>query len=767
MTKKQKLIELLPRTLWVIIALVLFLTEYHNSTAVTLVSEIWIQVIGLTFAIIGLLYLAWAGWYIFKPMFTKELVTGGPYGLARHPLYVALYLSLIGFGLLFFSWTWFVILLAAIPFWYLVCRAEEGQMSELHGEAYLEYKNQTGMFFPKPTAVSILLGLIVLAIMVGATYFKYTETDTTPKPESETKLYLGLMIHLEGWNNEITNQGAFEDHAAATRLMATTLEKYGAKGTFEARPEFVQASKNWNDNVLAELVERGHGVGLHADVGGNVERDGLDQKGMVSEISKMKIEFEKLSGIEARHVSGVCSSLDWVAASIAAGFEFTTGGVSFCAMSLSEEYQPEEYSNCPTPSKCHDVFPSEVSDRIHPWRTNSGANWLEHDPEGGLVILASDDVLFGYDENHDDMSQADAEAGIAVLEEALVNVEEGQVNLMYVAWSIGSEDKVASPALEDWLQAVEPYVDAGLVEWATMPEVYDMYIEWEGESVDRASDQPVAELTENDQVEVIRDIEYAEVDGISLKLDLYQPVDGEGDLPLIIWTHGGAFSGGDKSDISSICQRLAAVGFSVASVNFRLSGQAIWPAQIHDTKAAVRWLRANATDYDIDPDRIGVIGSSSGGHLAAVLGTTAGVEEIDGTVGDYDNVSTQLQAVVDMFGPVDFVSLSSDCAGTCVLDHDGSESPESRYLGCTLSECLEKAALASATPYIDSTDPPFLIIHGDEDTTIPMAQSVNFAADLTQAGVEAEFIEATGFGHGRSMFWDYSGQIIRFFNKHL
>ncbi|MFH1315610.1 MAG: alpha/beta hydrolase fold domain-containing protein, partial [Candidatus Uhrbacteria bacterium] len=652
----------------------------------------------------------------------------------------------------------------------LICRAEEKQMSELQGQAYLDYQKQTGMFFPKPTAVSILFGLIVLATMAGGIYFKYTEIETLPKPESETKLHLGIMIHLEGWNNEVTNQGAFEEHATATRLMATTLEKYGAKGTFEARPEFVQASKNWNDNVLAELVERGHGVGLHADVGGNVERDGLDQKGMVSEISKMKIEFEKLSGIEARHVSGVCSSLDWVAASIAAGFKFTTGGVSFCAMSLSEENQPEEYSNCPIPSKCHDVFPSEMSDRIHPWRTSSGANWLEYDPEGELVILASDDVLYGYDGNYDDMSQSDAEAGISALKEALANVQEGQVNLMYVAWSIGSEDKVASPALEEWLQAVEPYVKAGLVEWTTLPEIYDLYLDWESSEAEPQAepvDQPVAELTENDQVEVIRDIEYAEVDGTSLKLDLYRPVDTDEDLPLIIWTHGGAFSSGDKSDVSSMCQRLATDGFSVASLNFRLSGQAIWPAQIHDSKAAVRWLRANADNYNIDPDRIGVIGSSSGGHLAAVLGTTAGVEEIDGTVGNYDNVSTQVQAVVDMFGPVDFVSLSSDCAGVCVLDHDDSESPESRYLGCALPDCLEKAGLASATPYIDSSDPPFLIIHGDQDTTIPMAQSVNFASELNQAGVEAEFIEATGFAHNYNMFWNYSAQIIKFFTQEL
>ncbi|MFH1315290.1 MAG: methyltransferase, partial [Candidatus Uhrbacteria bacterium] len=165
MTKKQILIEYLPRTLWLIIGVVLFLTEFYNGQAVSLVQDQLLLTVGISLAVLGLLYLVLASWHIFKPMFTKELVVNGPYRFARHPLYVALYLTLIGFGLLFFSWTWFVILLVAIPLWYLICRAEEKQMSELQGQAYLDYQKQTGMFFPKPTAVSILFGLIVLATM--------------------------------------------------------------------------------------------------------------------------------------------------------------------------------------------------------------------------------------------------------------------------------------------------------------------------------------------------------------------------------------------------------------------------------------------------------------------------------------------------------------------------------------------------------------------------------------------------------------------------
>lgn len=132
------------------------------------------------------------------------------------------------------------------------------------------------------------------------------------------------------------NKQAFKKHADAVRRFAEILEKYGAKGTFEARPEFVEGCKRWNDNVLKELYEKGHGIGVHADVGGSVEKEDLTQASFTSKLAKMKRTIESLTGIDVRHVSGICSTLDWVKAAIDADYEFTTGTVAYCVMSMPE-----------------------------------------------------------------------------------------------------------------------------------------------------------------------------------------------------------------------------------------------------------------------------------------------------------------------------------------------------------------------------------------------------------------------------------------------
>ena len=270
-----------------------------------------------------------------------------------------------------------------------------------------------------------------------------------------------------------------------------------------------------------------------------------------------------------------------------------------------------------------------------------------------------------------------------------------------------------------------------------------------------------------DYVFVYEDIEYAKAGRTSLELDLYRPSGYGYDLPAIVWTHGGGLVGGDKADVDQICQSIAQAGYVVVSLNFRSSEEAIFPASVYDIKAGVRWIRGNADEYDIDSTKIGAIGSSSGGHLASMLGTSGDVDDLEGELGDHTDQSSSVQAVVDMFGPVNLVTLTADCAGECVIDHDAPESPESRYLGCTLPDCLDQAAVASATTYIDANDPPFFILHGDEDPTIPMAQSTKFARSLDQAGVDAQMTVARGYSHDRGMFWNYSDNIIEFFNTHL
>jgi len=161
-------------------------------------------------------------------------------------------------------------------------------------------------------------------------------------------------------------------------------------------------------------------------------------------------------------------------------------------------------------------------------------------------------------------------------------------------------------------------------------------------------------------------------------------------LPLIIHIHGGGWSGGDKNGIPPI--GLVANGYALASVQYRLSGEAIFPAAIQDCKAAVRWLRANAKKYNLDPDHFGVWGGSAGGHLVALLGTSGGVKEFE--VGDNLNVSSKVQAVCDWFGPTDFLQMNAQAKAGAggALDHDGPKSPESRFIGGAIQENKDKCA---------------------------------------------------------------------------
>jgi len=240
-----------------------------------------------------------------------------------------------------------------------------------------------------------------------------------------------------------------------------------------------------------------------------------------------------------------------------------------------------------------------------------------------------------------------------------------------------------------------------------------------------------------------------------------------GYAPVIVAIHGGAWVSGDKADYEFIAEEIASNGFVVASINYRFSSDEIFPAQIHDVKAAVRWIRANAEERGFDTNNIGVIGSSAGGHLAAVLGTSYGIKALEGDVGGNLRYSSEVQAVVDLYGPVNFVDLVDQCGDNCASNHGSLSSPESKLIGCQLDICPAAAKAATANTYISSDDPPFFILHGDEDPNIPIAQSEQLADELENAGVMAEFVIAEGYGHNRGMFWEYSDQIIDFFAENL
>jgi len=248
-----------------------------------------------------------------------------------------------------------------------------------------------------------------------------------------------------------------------------------------------------------------------------------------------------------------------------------------------------------------------------------------------------------------------------------------------------------------------------------------------------------------------RNIPYVEKGHANQILNLYLPESpSEKPLPLIIWIHGGAWMGGSHSNPPIL--PLVSKGFAVASIQHRFSSHAIWPAQSYDCKAAVRFLRANAEKYNVDPDKFAIGGDSSGGHLAAFLGTTNGVEEMEGDLGT-TGVSSDVQAVIDWFGPTDFTLMAKQSGPGSMIQHDAANSPESMLLGGPLQEKLELAKTANPLTYVDKQDPPFLIMHGDNDQLVPLGQSIILAKALIDTGArEVNMITLHGAGHEGPQF---------------
>lgn len=228
----------------------------------------------------------------------------------------------------------------------------------------------------------------------------------------------------------------------------------------------------------------------------------------------------------------------------------------------------------------------------------------------------------------------------------------------------------------------------------------------------------------------------------------------------MVWIHGGAWLGGSKERPPAL--RFVAKGYAVASVNYRLSQHAIFPAQIEDCKAAIRWLRANAAKHGYDPNRIGVWGSSAGGHLVALLGTTSGVKEFD--VGPNAGVSSRVQAVCDFFGPTDFTKMSSFPS---TMHHDAPDSPEAKLIGGPVQENKDKARRANPITYVTKDDPPFLIVHGDKDPLVPHNQSELLLDALKKAGLEATLYTVQGGGHGGFKDPQVDVLVTQFFERHL
>jgi len=288
--------------------------------------------------------------------------------------------------------------------------------------------------------------------------------------------------------------------------------------------------------------------------------------------------------------------------------------------------------------------------------------------------------------------------------------------------------------------------------------------------------------TERDgDTRIERDIVYATVNGRDLLLDLYisekvlKPADAKHKdklLPVIVWIHGGGWKGGSKGS-GGIARGAVDRGYALIDVEYRLSGEAIFPAQFQDCKAAVRWVRANSHKYGLNPKHIGVMGRSAGGHLVAFLGTSGDTDEFD--TDSNAGHSSRVQAVCDLWGPTDLLQMDAHNLEGARLIHDSPESPESRLVGGPIQKEPYRSLAVKANPikYITKGQdlPPFLIVHGDSDLSVPPHQSQLLYDALIKAEGDAtlRFVKKGGHGlkGGDMSYKELLDVSIAFFDKHL
>jgi acetyl esterase/lipase len=244
----------------------------------------------------------------------------------------------------------------------------------------------------------------------------------------------------------------------------------------------------------------------------------------------------------------------------------------------------------------------------------------------------------------------------------------------------------------------------------------------------------------------VKDLVYATVDGKALGLDLHLPASVKRPA-LLVWVHGGAWSAGSKDQYPG---DFVARDFAVASLDFRQTTEARFPANVQDIKAAIRFLRAKAGDYGYRTDRIAIAGASSGAHLAALVGVTNGNKELEGTEGEYLKESSSVQAVVSYFGASD---LNTILAQSTPFGLNVRKPALERLLGALPENAKGLATLASPVTHVDRSDPPLLLFHGDQDAQMPINQSHELQGAYLKAGLDVDFEVLHGAGHGGEAFF--------------
>jgi len=247
---------------------------------------------------------------------------------------------------------------------------------------------------------------------------------------------------------------------------------------------------------------------------------------------------------------------------------------------------------------------------------------------------------------------------------------------------------------------------------------------------------------------VVKDVPYASIGQRALRLDLHLP-SGKPRAPLIVWIHGGAWRSGSKNDVP--IRKLVAEGYPIASVDYRLSTEARFPAQVHDIKAAIRFLRAHANEWQLSAKKIVIAGDSAGAHLAALVGVSNESRALEGEIGDNPRASSSVQGIISLYGAANLQTIlkQSTPHGLSVrvpaLDLLLGEQPE---------QVPDLAKLASPVFHVDKHDPPLLLLHGDQDPQMPINQSHELCGAYQRVGAPVEFVVVHGAAHGGAMFYD-------------
>jgi acetyl esterase/lipase len=272
----------------------------------------------------------------------------------------------------------------------------------------------------------------------------------------------------------------------------------------------------------------------------------------------------------------------------------------------------------------------------------------------------------------------------------------------------------------------------------------------------------VAEANAAETAHASKDVVYASVGGKPLALDLYIPV-GSHKPPLVVYVHGGAWTTGSKAQYPAF---LVEHGFAVASLDFRSSTEARFPANVHDIKAGIRFLRAKASEFGYRADRIAIVGASSGGHLAALVGVTNGDKELEGTEGDYLEESSAVQAVVSYFGASNLTTILSQSTPAGL---EVREPALQRLLGASPNVVPELTRLASPVFHVNAHSPPLFLLHGDQDTQMPVNQALELQSVYESAGRPVEVLFLHGVGHVGEPFFTGSpvDRVVAFLHRNI